>query len=105
MKCPKCGEESSTDTDCRNCGQKIPASGMEVQFKNFGGSEMLDIRMPIQAALSDQNQEPLSSDADNNQYIEESFWKKRPVIMVFVLSGIIASVLIWYYLLKFLLQF
>lgn len=78
---------------------------MEVQYKNFGGSEMLDIRMPTQQALPGEDQKPLLPDADNKQFAQKTFWKKRPAMVVFVLAAIIVSVMAWYYLLTFFLKF
>lgn len=42
-KCPRCGSLMKPDKPCEKCGH---GEGIEVEFKNFKISELLDIKMP-----------------------------------------------------------
>ncbi len=51
MKCPHCGKETKGEKACENCGKALmPGGGMEVRYKDFKVTELLDIKMPGQAA-------------------------------------------------------
>jgi hypothetical protein len=46
MECPRCGEEIKSGKECEKCGKRAVASKkMEVQYKDFKVSELLDIKM------------------------------------------------------------
>ncbi len=46
MKCPDCGEEIGTGKACEKCGKDVvPSKGVEVEYKDFKISELLDIKM------------------------------------------------------------
>ena len=46
MKCPHCGKETKVGKACDNCGGGLaPSQGMEVQYKDFKVSELLDIKV------------------------------------------------------------
>jgi hypothetical protein len=50
VKCPHCGEEIREGKACEKRGKEsVPSNGMEVQYKEFKVSEMLDIKMPVRA--------------------------------------------------------
>jgi hypothetical protein len=45
MKCPQCGTELHGTTKCSTCGKKgIPLQDIEVEYKEFPVSELLEIR-------------------------------------------------------------
>ncbi len=46
MKCPSCGADMKEATVCNRCGKKIgdTSQGIEVEFKDFKLSELLEIR-------------------------------------------------------------
>jgi hypothetical protein len=46
VKCPYCREETVSGEPCTRCGKKFMTSkGMKVEYKDFKGSELLDIQM------------------------------------------------------------
>lgn len=46
MKCAQCGVEIHEETSCLKCGRKSDLrKGVEIHYRDFRGSEMLDIRM------------------------------------------------------------
>lgn len=46
MECPSCGEEIKAGKECQECGKRaVPPKEMEIQYKEFKVSELLDIRM------------------------------------------------------------
>ncbi len=46
VKCPNCGKETTGGKTCDKCGRDImPSQGVEVQFKDFKVSELLDIKV------------------------------------------------------------
>ena len=46
MKCPRCSAEIAEESSCRKCGFKISdrQSNIEVEYKDFKTSELLEIR-------------------------------------------------------------
>ena len=106
-KCPHCAKETPAGDVCRHCGKEIPiAQGVEVQYKDFKGSEMLDIKMATYARQKEQEPVQKKTDAaDNAPRSEKKLAGKKAVF--FILAGvvIIFSALAWYYLLKFLMKF
>jgi hypothetical protein len=49
-KCPHCGRETKAEKVCGHCGKDLLSPrGMEVQYKDFKVTELLDIKMPGQA--------------------------------------------------------
>jgi hypothetical protein len=50
MKCAYCGKETKSEKVCGHCGKDLaPLRGVEVQYKDFKITELLDIKMPGQA--------------------------------------------------------
>jgi hypothetical protein len=46
VKCPHCGKGTKDGKACDNCGRDLaPSQGMEVQYKDFKVSELLDIKV------------------------------------------------------------
>ena len=49
MKCPHCGKETKGERVCGQCGKGLLSpGGMEVRYKDFKVTELLDIKMPGQ---------------------------------------------------------
>ena len=105
--CPDCGKETPTGDVCRSCGKGIEsAPGVEVQYKDFKGSEMLDIKMSSHTRQKDEKPAQKATEAANKRPQSE---KKREgnkaVFFFWTTIVIILSALAWYSLLKFLLKF
>jgi len=50
VKCPHCGKETKVGKACDNCGRDLaPSQGVEVQYKDFKVSELLDIKVGQQS--------------------------------------------------------
>lgn len=50
MKCPHCGKETRVGKACGYCGRDLaPSQGVEVQYKDFKVSELLDIKLGQQS--------------------------------------------------------
>ena len=60
MQCPHCGNEVSGAMLCSKCGRKagLPTRDIEVEYKEFKVSELLEIRKPQQASPDKDKGEP-----------------------------------------------
>jgi hypothetical protein len=60
MQCPHCGNEVSGAMLCSKCGRKVspPKRDIEVEYKEFKVSELLEIRKPQQASPDKGTGEP-----------------------------------------------
>jgi hypothetical protein len=60
MQCPHCGNELSGATLCSKCGRKVspPKRDIEVEYKEFKVSELLEIRKSQQASPDKGTSEP-----------------------------------------------
>jgi hypothetical protein len=107
INCPHCGKETPAGDVCQKCSKEIEfAQGMEVHYKDFKGSEMLDIKMASHARQEDEKQAQKNNvAADNGPRSEKKSAGKKAVFFFWATIGIILSALAWYYLLKFLPKF
>lgn len=107
ITCPHCGERTPAGDVCQNCGKDIESlPGLEVQYRDFKGSEMLDIKMSSPARQEDENPTQKATEAaNNNPQSEKKRAGKNTVFSFWATIVIILSALAWYYLLKFLLKF
>ncbi len=103
-KCSHCGEEIAEGSPCKACG-------VEIQYKDFRGSEMLDIKIPSPASKLRDRFEQKSKSAKKEEDITLIAPKaKRPVLskptfLLIAAITIILSSVAWYFVLKFLLMF
>ncbi len=104
-KCSRCGEEIAEGRPCKACG-------IEIQYKDFKGSEMLDIKMPAPASKSGSRfgKTATSARKKGNNITRIAPKAKRPALSkpaFFLLAAviIILSSVAWYYVLKFLLKY
>jgi hypothetical protein len=60
MRCPHCGNEFSGATLCSKCGRRVnlPKADIEVEYKEFKVSELLEIRKSQQAVPDKGTTEP-----------------------------------------------
>jgi len=107
MECPHCGEELRGGNECKKCGKSVfPSKEMEVQYKEFKVSELLDIRMtsPVSPNKGMKNHEPApwSMDGSNGTCTtEETQTMKRTRFFVFAIIVLLAA-MAGFYLLRFL---
>jgi len=107
VKCLHCGGEILEETPCHVCG-------MEVQYKNFRGAEMLDIKIPSSAPRQKKRCEPSepkpeavkkAADVKQAPPVAQRPSPGKSVFFLLVIAAIILSAIAWYYVLKFLLKF
>ena len=105
MKCPHCGEEIPGGNECKKCGKRILASKeMEVQYKEFKVSELLDIRMPSSGlhieGTGNPEPAPVNEDGPNSQAKKEPAAKKTHIFTYSVIA--ILAAIAAFFLLKYL---
>lgn len=109
MECPHCEEEITTGNKCKKCGKEtLPSKEMEVQYKEFKVSELLDIRMPSPALHGEgmknpePEPEPATGDGANRtgKAKEEPAARKSHIFMFAIIALLV--VLAGVCLLKFL---
>lgn len=107
ITCPHCGKETPEGHTCRLCGKDIePLQGLEVQYRDFKGSEMLDIKMASHNRQEDvRPAQKVTEAADNGPRSKKKRTGNKTVFFFGAGVVIILSALAWYYLLKFLLKF
>jgi len=103
-RCSHCGGEITEGLPCKACG-------LEIQYKDFKGSEMLDIKMPSSASkskgafeqklLSAKKEKDVAPFAPKAKRLVPS----KPAFLLLAAVTIILSCFAWYYVLKFLLKF
>ncbi|MDP2157216.1 MAG: hypothetical protein Q8K68_05860 [Nitrospirota bacterium] len=107
ITCPHCGKEIPEGHTCGLCGKDIePLQGLEVQYRDFKGSEMLDIKMASHNRHEDVRPAQKATEAaDNGPRSKKKRAGNKTVFFFGAGVVIILSALAWYYLLKFLLKF
>lgn len=107
ITCPHCGKETPTGAVCGHCSRELEEpQGLEVRYKDFKGTEMLDIKMASHARHEDKGPaEEREVPADNGPRSEKKYTGRRAVVFLLAAGLIIISALAWYYLLKFLSKF
>ena len=107
MECPHCGEEIRKGEECKRCAKKVvPSKEMEVQYKEFKVSELLDIRMtsPVSPREGMKNHEPAPGNKDGLNRAcqgEKEQKTKQSHILVLAIIAFLAAVVV-FYLLKLL---
>jgi hypothetical protein len=112
MECPRCGEEMAAGKECQNqkCGKgALPAKEMEVQYKEFKVSELLDIRMTSPPPSGAEGEKPEYAQGKADGSVRPAHPNKGPSArkMPLVLAAFIAllAVVAGFYLLRFLFHF
>jgi ribosomal protein L32 len=107
MECPHCGEEMRRGEECKKCGKEVvPSNEMEVQYKEFKVSELLDIRMtsPVSTKEGMKNHEPAPGNKDGLHTAgqgEKEQKTRQSHILVLAIIAFLAAVAV-FYLLKLL---
>lgn len=106
ITCPHCGKETPIAALCRNCGKELELQqGLEVHYRDFKGSEMLDIKMsPHSRQETIQSPENAKEENENKPRSENKRTGRKAVSVFWVSAAIILSVLAWYFLLRFFLN-
>lgn len=103
MKCPRCGEETDWGKTCERCGEALPSEkDVEVEYKEFRVTELLDIRMAKKGTgtgqegeksetLSGRHAKPLKNDSGTTpEPAKKSFFIVMMVVIIIILSAIAA---------------
>ena len=104
MECPHCGEEISSGNECKKCSRRfVPSEEMEIQYKEFKVSELLDIRMTGTVSRKEGRKglEPAPGNRDGSGragQIERNPAEKKPPIVVFPIIAFIGAVVGFYLL-------
>jgi len=111
MKCPHCSEETQAGKVCERCGKDLePHKGMEIEYKEFKVSELLDIKMTKPGPAGQTMKKPADRQEKRNSFRKDpSTHRRKPGKMtagwaaaaVIITLALIAG----YYLLRFLFKF
>ena len=100
MKCPKCGEETEAGQKCGKCGKDTGAfQEMEVEYKDFKVSELLDIKVTPHASEGESGKKPEPT-AEKQPAEKKKISMPLSTFLILVLAAIAGFIL-----LKFLLKF
>lgn len=99
MKCPRCGEEISSGKVCDRCGEEMPSKeNMEVEYKEFKVTELLDIRMhkSDREASADEKKgpQPAKGTKPEKGFRTSTETKQRGKSPLLVLTAVIVAVLV-----------
>ena len=104
VKCPECGEETRAGDSCPKCGKPLtPSAGVRVEYKDFKGSEMLDIQMTGRAPSGRFTERPESEEPETARPVKPmSLSRKAAQIPLFaaIAFAVILTALAGYYLLR-----
>lgn len=105
ITCPHCGKETSSVDICRHCGKEIEfGQNMEVLYRDFKGSEMLDIKMAPSARQEHETPDRQKTESVNNASRPGNKRAgKKTVFFFWAAVVIILSAIAWYYLLRLFL--
>ncbi|MBI5634561.1 MAG: hypothetical protein HZA15_13910 [Nitrospirae bacterium] len=110
ITCPHCGKETPAGNECLQCRKELGSlQELQVQYRDFKGSEMLDIKMSSAARQGDEKQtlklvQKKKEAATNAPQSEIKRPGKKTVFFFWATIAIFLSALAWYYLLNFLLK-
>ena len=110
MKCQECGKEAGAGMACKNCGKEAgPPKAVEVEYKNFKISELLDIKMSrhISSGKSTNKQGPMLAKAVRRERSLPVGHKTPGVRSLLVLTTVIVVLVLiaGFYLLKSVIRF
>lgn len=107
ITCPHCGKETPAGDVCRHCSRDIGAAqGLEVQYRDFKGSEMLDIKMSPPGRHENEKPGPKREEtAESGPLSEEKRGRGKTFLFFGAAVLITIAALAWYYVLKFFLKF
>ena len=107
MKCPYCRDEMVQGESCAKCGKKVLTSnGMKVEYKDFKGSELLDIQMarssPPSPAVGKPAPEKRKVPGSKKAAPSREKHSGHKSFLVIVAVAVILAAIAGYFLLRFL---
>ncbi|MDA8079230.1 MAG: hypothetical protein M0Z79_09880 [Nitrospiraceae bacterium] len=107
MRCPHCEEETAPGKACEKCGGDIGSlSEIEVRYKDFKGSEMLDIKMtrhdsPVKGTPEAGTEREKGSGTIAEAERPQAARKGSLLIIIFMVAAALSA----FFLLRFLFKF
>jgi hypothetical protein len=102
MKCPHCGKETKNEEACEHCRKALlPLQGMEVRYKDFKLSELLDIKMPSQGPAPQEDRRAEEEKSIERKAAAGGKASRFALVAVIILLAAAAG----FFLLKLLLKF
>jgi hypothetical protein len=108
MKCPHCGEETQGGKSCEKCGKDLATRReVEVEYKDFKLSELLDIKMPGRTPSENEAGKPQADkgESGDTRRREKQRAKKGGSHLALVAALVLLAAACGFYLLKFLMKF
>ncbi len=110
MKCPYCGEETQAEKACDKCGRDLePNKGLEIEYKEFKISELLDIKMTKKGPDGQAMKRPAGRQEKRNLFRKDrSTLRRRPGRMTggwAAAAIVIIALIAGFYLLRLLFKF
>jgi ribosomal protein L32 len=106
MKCPQCGKETSPGNVCEKCGEAAQTHKVQVEYKEFKISELLDIRMarnagPVRSGQKGKKTVPLSRKETRTIEVpgtEKNSRTKTSLIVIMTLIIVVITAIVGFYL-------
>ena len=95
MKCPQCGEETPPGKTCGRCGTALPPQkDVEVEYREFRVSEVLDIRMVKNGGGTSAGEDALSKEgsAEDASPAEAKLGGRKS--RIFIIAAIVIALVI-----------
>jgi hypothetical protein len=108
MRCPQCGKETGPGKACERCVEDLPPQKeVEVEYKEFKISELLDIRMAKNSrpAQAGEKAKPLLSKGTKPvkaSRTEEKSGKKMSFIVIMTVIIVVLAAIIGLYMFEYL---
>jgi len=107
MECPHCGEKITVGKECQECGKGVlHPKEMEIQYKEFKVSELLDIRMTSHVPSLEGMKKPEPAPEGGNGTTRPAQASKKPsgrrALLVVTAVIVLLAAVAGFYLLRFL---
>jgi uncharacterized membrane protein YvbJ len=107
MICPHCGKETEAGKACDRCGKDLESSkGMEIEYKEFKVSELLDIKMTRQGPGDRTMTGPAGGRKKTDKFTVDTGLRRKPGkakawVMTTAVMIILAIIAVFYLLRSF----
>ncbi len=111
MKCPHCGKETKVGKACDNCGRGLaPSQGVEIQYKDFKVSELLDIKVGKKSPTGNMVENKraghdIDGEAKKDTASEKQATGKNRLGLMMTAAIVILAAIVVFFLLKFAIKF